>query len=109
MAALHGVRFRCCEGRVFEVSSAIASGFLHEVRFRCCEGEGVGVAPDHERMHLPAELHRCLIQRDEERVRRPERCENFGRQISAINDMITGTRVLNAKTWRHTANPPLLP
>ena len=82
---------------------------LHEVRFRCCEGEGVGVAPDHERMHLPAELHRCLIQRDEERVRRPERCENFGRQISAINDMITGTRVLNAKTWRHTANPPLLP
>ena len=52
MAALHGVRFRCCEGRVFEVSSAIASGFLHEVRFRCCEGEGVGVAPDHECMHL---------------------------------------------------------
>jgi hypothetical protein len=31
------------------------------------------------------------------------------RQISAINDMITGSRVLNAKTSRHTSNPPLLP
>jgi hypothetical protein len=60
-------------------------------------------------MHLPAELHRRLIQRDEERVRCPERSENVVLQISAINDMITGSRVLNAKTSRHTSNPPLLP
>ena len=82
---------------------------LHEVRFRCCEGEGVGVAPDHSRRHPPAERHRRLIQRDEERVRSPERCENVVLQISAINDMITGTRVLNAKTSRPTSKPPLLP
>jgi hypothetical protein len=60
-------------------------------------------------MHLPAELHRRLIQHEEERVRSPERCEKVVRQISAINDMITGSRVLNAKTSRHTSNPPLLP
>ena len=89
--------------------SALLIRSLHEVRFRCCQGEGVRVAPDHARMHLPAELHRHLIQRDEERVRSPERSENVVLQISAINDMITDSRVLNAKTSRHTSNPPLLP
>ena len=96
-------------GRVTAASTVRWREILHGVRFRRCEGEGVGVAPDHERMYLPAERHRRLIQRDEERVRRPERSENVGRQISAINEMITGSRVLNAKTSRPTSNPPLLP
>ena len=96
-------------GRACVRVSALLIHSLHEVRFRSCEGEAVGVAPDHERMHLLAERHRRLIQRDEERVRSPERSENVGLQISAINGMITGSRVLNAKTSRHTSNPPLLP
>ncbi len=50
-------------GRVTAASTVRWREILHGVRFRRCEGEGVGVAPDHERMYLPAERHRRLIQR----------------------------------------------
>ena len=52
----------------------------------------------------PAELHRCLAQRNDEGTFCTGRDENVLLEIAAVDHMIPGTRILSSKSTRHSSD-----